>query len=90
MLSHLPSVPPQSGPTKPLGQRSFSTTARHRASVPYASRNCASLRPRTRDANLLGILGPHHGQTTEELTSDLLPFQATQVLLLVCSLLSTG
>jgi len=30
----LPSVPPQSGQTKPSGQRSFSTSARHRSSVP--------------------------------------------------------
>jgi hypothetical protein len=77
--SHLPSQPPQAGQTNPPGQRSFSTTARHRSSVPYASRNCASLSPRTRDASLPGIPCPHHGQAVEELSSDLLPFQATQV-----------
>jgi hypothetical protein len=34
VLSHWPSAPPQSGQTKPLGQRSCSTAARHRSSVP--------------------------------------------------------
>src|SRR5919107_6267487 len=52
VLSHLPSQPPQRGQTKPSGHRSSSTTARHRSSVPYASRNCVSLRPLTRDASL--------------------------------------
>jgi hypothetical protein len=33
-LSHLPSQPPQAGQTKPEGQRSFSTTARHCSSLP--------------------------------------------------------
>jgi hypothetical protein len=62
VLSHLPSAPPHSGQTKPAGQRSFSTTARHCSSVPYASRNCASLSPRTRDASLPGIPCPRRGQ----------------------------
>jgi surface antigen len=34
VLSHSPSHPPHSGQTKPAGQRSFSTTARHCSSVP--------------------------------------------------------
>ena len=34
VLSRVPSRPPQSGQTKPSGQRSFSTTARHCASLP--------------------------------------------------------
>ena len=34
VLSHLPSHEPHSGQTKPFGQRSFSTTARHCSSVP--------------------------------------------------------
>ena len=67
VLSRVPSVPPQSGQTNPLGRRSFSTTARHCSSVPCASRNCASLKPRTRDASLPGIPCPHHGQTVGEL-----------------------
>src|SRR3954468_16240257 len=58
VLNHLPSHPPHSGQTKPAGQRSFSTTARHCSSVPYAPRNCASLRPRTCDASLPAIPRP--------------------------------
>ena len=58
VLSRVPSQPPQTGQTKPPGQRSFSTTARHCSSVPYASRNCASLRPRTWDASFLAISTP--------------------------------
>jgi hypothetical protein len=34
VLSHLPSALPQSGQTKPPGQRNFSTAARHCSSVP--------------------------------------------------------
>jgi hypothetical protein len=51
VLSLVPSHPPHEGRTKPSGRRSFSTTARHCASEPYASRHCASLRPRTWDAS---------------------------------------
>jgi hypothetical protein len=34
VLSRVPSVPPHKGQTNPAGQRSFSTAARHRSSVP--------------------------------------------------------
>jgi hypothetical protein len=34
VLSRVPSRPPQTGQTKPSGQRSSSTAARHRSSVP--------------------------------------------------------
>jgi hypothetical protein len=34
VLNRVPSQPPQTGQTKPAGQRSFSTTARHFSSVP--------------------------------------------------------
>ena len=43
---------PQQAQTKPPGQRSRTSAARHCSSVPKASRNASSLRPRTRDATL--------------------------------------
>ena len=53
---------PQQGQTKPSGQRSRSSAARHCSSVPKASRNASSLRPRTRDATLNPItVTPSYG-----------------------------
>ena len=43
---------PQPGQTKPSPQRSRASVLRYCSSVPNASRNAASLRPRTRDATL--------------------------------------
>src|SRR4051794_11614531 len=79
VLSRVPSQPPHKGQTKPLGQRSFSTPARHCPSVPSPPRNRPPLSPRTGDPIFPATPCLPPRLTYWETSSKLLPFQATQV-----------